>query len=402
MFMYSTHNVRLSLVLFLCVLASFAVTGAQAQTQEQALDAVIGEYHRRGEFDGVVLIARQGKIIYQKGFGLANREKNAANALDTPYPICSVTKQFTSLLIMQLVEQGSLRLDGVITDYLPDFRHDTGSRITLKQLLNHTSGLAALDDALPLVNGVPGYYAAVEPRSKDAGSAVRAYLQGDLKTNPGEKFNYNNADYIVLEAIIAKVTGKTYADVLRERILIPLGMRHTGVIRRDDFAAKQALGYVKTKGVDGKEAYQPEPYFHRANFGAAGAMYSTVGDMLLWDRALDADRLLSAKYREIMFTPARELGFVALGSWVFPASLPGVTPSPLLIERDGAIGAFNILNLRAPKEEYSVILFSNVDTANFGAIYSGKGLSFDVVKTLYQTPPGTPSIAPTAAPPNAP
>ena len=392
-----TDSVRLLSALFLCALACLSAPDAhsqtpaqnqtpiQNQTQTQALDTLFQEYHSRGEFDGVALIARQGKILYQKGFGLADRQRNLPNALSTPYPICSITKQFTSLLVMQLVEQGKLRLDGVITDYLPDFRRDTGSRVTLKQLLNHTSGLATLDEALPEVNGVPGFYASVDPRFTDAAYVIQTYLQGDLKTKPGEKFNYNNADYVVLEAIIAGVTGKSYADALREGILAPLGMRHTGLIRRDDFAARHALGYVREKDV-----FKPEPYFHRANFGAAGAMYSTVGDMLKWDRALDTDQILGVKYREIMFTPARELGFVALGSWVYAASLPGVKPAPLLVERDGAIGAFNILNLRAPKEEYSVILFSNVDTANLGAIYSGKGLSFDVVRTLYQTQPQTP------------
>ena len=307
----------------LCLLGAVgcSLRPVRAETTPPApqIASIVADYYGRGKFDGVVLVAERGKVLFEQSFGMANREKGLSNTSETIYPICSVTKQFTALLAMQLVEKGTLRLDDVITDYLPDFRHDTGSHITLKQLLNHTSGLPTLDEALPEQAGVPGFYARKEPQFADAAFVVKNYCQDDLKTIPGEKFNYNNADYVVLSLILEKVTGKSYARLLQERILNPLGMKHSGMLGDESTQPIQAVGYVKEK-----DEVKRESHFNRANFGAAGAMYSTVGDMLRWNWALDTDRLLSRPFREIMFTPDPKLGFVALGSWVYAGRFPDV------------------------------------------------------------------------------
>lgn len=133
-----------------------ATQTAKAQSPTaRAIDMLVGDYHRKGAFDGVVLIAHKGRVLYQKGFGLANRENNLPNTPDTPYRICSITKQFTALLVLQLVEQNKLRLNGVVSDYLPSYRKDTGSKITLKHLLSYTSGLPSLD-LLKILYAEPG------------------------------------------------------------------------------------------------------------------------------------------------------------------------------------------------------------------------------------------------------
>ena len=281
---------------------------------------------------------------------------------------------------MQMVQEGKLKLDGVITDYLPDFRADTGGKITIRDLLTHTSGLPMLDDALPAKDGVPGFYSSKDSRFVSPQYVVKTFLQGGLTTAPGAKFNYNNADYVVSSLIMERVTGKPYARLLQNRIFTPLGMRHTALFTGDRISSKQALGYV---GDHGKIV--AEPYFHIANFGASGALCSTAGDLLLWDSALVGNKLLSKPFSDVMFTPVDGLGYEALGSWVYHASLPGVKPAPLLIERDGAICAFNTLNLLMPEQGYSMIVFSNVDTADLGAVYTRHGLAYDLLKALYSS-----------------
>ncbi len=362
-------------VLFLALLLLKA--NAQADDKARTVRQVLLNYHVQGHFDGVALIAQNGHVLYADGFGQADRERQVPNTPDTPYRLCSITKQFTALLVMQLVQQGRLRLGGVVTDYLPDFRHDTGSRITVENLLTHTSGLAQLDSVLP----DDGFYSKRAARFASPAYVIKRFLSGELTRPPGQKFEYNNADYIVLSAILERVTGRPYDRLFQERIFRPLGMRHTGFITRDRFSARQAQGYVQQKS-----RLAPEPYIHVANFGASGAMYSTASDLLLWDRALDTNRLLTKKYQDIMFTPRPTLGYEALSSWVYHASLPGIKTGPRLIERDGAIGAFNTLNLRAPDDGYSIILLSNTDAADIGQIYAQKGLAYDIVRALYSAP----------------
>ena len=344
---------------------------APAESQTRAIRRVVQDYHARGRFDGVVLVLRRDRVVYEGGFGLADRGRGLPNTPRTPYRICSITKQFTSLLVMQMVQAGRLKLGVVVTDYLPEFSRGTGGKITLKDLLNHTSGLPQPDAVFP------GFYQKTDPRLASAAYVTRAYRSVPLLSPPGVKFSYNNADYLVLQTILERVSGQSYARLLKDRILRPLGMQHTGLLTRDDLPRNQARGYVQEKG-----HLVAEPYFHLANFGAAGAIYSTAEDLRRWDRALDTDRLLSRPFREIMFTADRKLGYVALGSWVYPGSLPGGV-KPLLVERDGEIGAFNTLNLRAPDDGYDVILLSNTDTADFGQVYMRKGMPYDILKALY-------------------
>ena len=155
----------------------------------------------------------------------------------------------------------------------------------------------------------------------DAEFVIKTYLQGDLGFEPGEKFNYNNADFIVLGKIIEKVSGKSYEMVLHENILKPLGMKNTGLLKNENVIENLANGYIFK---DGK--YLNESFVQIQNFGAAGAMYSTAQDLLLWDNALLGKallnfKLLSKKYTDEMFTPSEKLGFVGLGSWVYNLNL---------------------------------------------------------------------------------
>ena len=125
----------------LLIVAFITATNAFAQQNVQNIDGLLKQYHDYGQFNGSILVAEKGKVIYKKGFGMANMEWAIPNQPDTKFRIGSVTKQFTAALVLQLVEEGKIKLDGKITDYLPDYRKDTGEKVTIHQLLNHTSGI---------------------------------------------------------------------------------------------------------------------------------------------------------------------------------------------------------------------------------------------------------------------
>jgi len=253
-------------------------------------------------------------------------------------------KQFTATLILQLVEQGKLRLDAKLTDYLPDYRKETGGRITIHQLLNHTSGIPSYTSRPDLAD--------ISRASLPVAEFVKRYAAGDLEFESGSKFSYNNSGYFILGAIIERVTGKPYEQVLRERILDPLGMKNTGYDHSDRVIPKRAAGYEKAL-----EGYANASYIDMSVPFAAGSLYSTVEDLYLWDQALYADKILSAQSKELMFKPG--LGNYAYG-WIsvkVPLA-PGQPPVPLVMH-DGGINGFNTLIVRMPESRNLVVLLNN-------------------------------------------
>ena len=142
-FLVSSENntLKTARLFTLLIVAFIAATNAFAQQNVQKIDGLMKQYYDYGQFNGSVLVAEKGKVIYKKGFGMANMEWAIPNQSDTKFRIGSVTKQFTATLVLQLVEEGKIKLDGKISDYLPDYRKDTGEKVTIHQLLNHTSGI---------------------------------------------------------------------------------------------------------------------------------------------------------------------------------------------------------------------------------------------------------------------
>ncbi len=335
-----------------------------AQSKSKKVAELLAAAYSKGEFSGVALVAENDKIIAQNAVGLANRTWNSPNLISTKFKICSVTKQFTAMLVMQLVEQGKINLDSTIADYLPEFRKENASKIKIRNLLLSASGLPVLPDE---------FYVSEDAKMTEANFVIGKYLQGDLLFEAGEKFNYNNGDFIILGAILEKVSGKSYETNLREKILQPLGMKNTGLYRNEDIIPIIASGY----------SYKESKFFNESfvqiqNFGSAGAMYSTAEDLLLWDKALMSNRLLSKKLTEEMFTPSKKLGFVALGSWSYNLKLGGRERK--IVERQGYINGFCALNLIIREDKISMILLSNVETQTLFQTYAGKGLSYEVLK----------------------
>ena len=335
----------MSKIVRLVVVAVLLTRASLAASHAEQIDALLSAYNQKRQFNGSALVAEKGNVILKKGYGMANMEWQIPNTPDTKFRLGSITKQFTSMVIMQLASEGKISLDQKITTYLPDYRKDTGDKITVRNLLSHTSGI-------PSYTSLPGFF---ENQSRDpyaVADFVKKYTSGDLEFEPGSKFSYDNSGYFLLGAIIERVTGKTYEDALRERIFDPLGMRDSGYDRSARVIPKRAAGYVlATNG------YENAPYLDMSIPYAAGSLYSTVEDLYKWDRALYTDKLLPANLKKTMFTPV--LHDYAFGWSISTMKLDdGKTEVPT-IGHGGGINGFNTVIIRMPETRDLVVLLDN-------------------------------------------
>ncbi|MCA9734600.1 serine hydrolase [candidate division KSB1 bacterium] len=356
-----TSTFMLSVVLFL----SGYSLNLLAQDKVTKIDELMTTVSKNGQFNGSVLVAEKGEVIYKKGFGFANMVWNIPNKPDTKFRIGSITKQFVSMVIMQLVEEGKIELNGKLTDYLPDYRKDTGEKITIHHLLTHTSGI-------PPYTGLPGFWADSSRNEYELDYMIRHFHSNDLEFEPGSNYKYNNSGYFLLAVIVEKITGKSWEANLQERILKPLQMSNSGVDRNEVILENSAAGYIKRlTGVVN------EPYFYMINAYGAGDMYSTVENMYLWDQALYSNKLLAQKYKKIMFTPF--LNNYAYGWGVRKIALDE-SDSVQVISHTGGINGFNTIIFRLIKDKHLIVLFNNTGGANLG------GLSLAITKILYDKP----------------
>lgn len=339
-----------------------------AQTKNSQMQQLLENFYAKGEFSGVVLASQNDKIIFSGAVGKANRQWNIANQISTKFRICSITKQFTAMLVMQLVEAGKLNLDATIADYLPEFRRETASKVKIRNLLLSASALPDL----------PGeVYSSEDAKSADAKFVIAKYMQGDLMFEPGTKFNYSDGDFILLGEIVAQISGVSYEQNLRDKIFKPLGMKNSGLQKNENIIENIANGYAFRDG-----NFINEDFVQIQNFGASGAMYSSAEDLMIWDKALISNKLLSKKITDEMFTSSPKLGFVAFGSWSYKLKIGGVEKK--IVERQGHINGFSALNLIIPEDNFALIFLGNVDTQTLFNTYTGKGLSAEILSVLFE------------------
>ena len=328
-------NLQILFVTTVILLVSSSIDLAQSKVRK--IDSVLRKYNEYGQFNGMALVAECGEIIYKEAFGFANFEWQIPNSLDTKFRIGSVTKSFTAMLVLQLVEQGKLKLDDPVGNYLPDFQNSPKSKITINQLLTHTSGL-------PDYNNVPEFFRAVQSGYLSEAEIIKRISAYDLLFEPGAKFGYSNDGYRLLGAIIEKVTNKSYEQVLQDNILTPLKMKNSGYSRRTKVLEKRASGYRKTLA-----GLENAPFYTES---AAAGMYSTAEDLLLFDEALYSDKLLSQKSKDLMWqiVPSGN----AYGWQVSKKD------ELLTIMTEGAVFGFFARVVRLPKDRYTIVLLTNV------------------------------------------
>ncbi|MGD8191275.1 serine hydrolase domain-containing protein [Brevibacillus ginsengisoli] len=297
---------------------------------------------QRGYFHGAVLVAAEGEALICKGFGLANHSHLIPNTSTTKFRIGSLTKGFTAAAIMQLEERGLLRVEDFIGVYLPDYPH--GNQITIHHLLTHTSG-------------IPNYAATLDfwetsMRLKHTlAQAIDLFRDKPLDFQPGESWSYSNSGYLLLTAIIEKVSGLAYADYLRQNILLPLGMNDSGCDDGRPILRNAASGYSVW------ESYiHPEFEDLALALGAYG-LYSTVEDLYRWDQALYTDQLLTQASREKMFTAYMPI----YGGYGWHISQPEIGGNKRArISHLGDVSGFHNHIARFVEDQVTVIVLSNV------------------------------------------
>ncbi len=334
-----------------------APIGSDAGGQAAKIDALVSTYADYGLFAGTVLISMHDEVIFKKGYGLANREWNIPNAPDVKFRLGSITKQFTSMLVMKQVAQGAIRLDGHLADYLPYYRKDTGSKVTVHQLLTHTSGIPSYTDDPKFFPDISRTYYGVD-------EFVKKFCSGDLEFEPGTRFHYDNSGYFLLGAILEHVTGTSYEALLKSQILDPVGMKDTGYDHFAEVLPRRATGYQQDLG-----EIDNSPYLDMALPFAAGALYSTVEDLYRWDQALYTDRLLPPDLKARMFTPNLEHYAYGWGVRKVPETEPG--GGMTIIAHEGGINGFNTLEQRLVDDHALIVLLNNTPGANLGEMAAG-------------------------------
>jgi CubicO group peptidase (beta-lactamase class C family) len=325
-----------------------AIADNLAADKTARIDQLVSRYESCGYLNGAVLVAQHGKILYAKGVGLANMESGTPNTAQTKFDIASLSKQFTALLVLQQAAQGTLRLDGTVSQYLPWYRKDTGTSMTIEQLLHHTAGLPPDYDSREFTRTVAA--------SRQYAPRVFAekFCQPDLVSAPGTKWAYSNCGYVLLGLILERVSGKPFADLLREQILSPLGMKNTGIDHDDLAQFGGACGYLRHAG----PRYTMGPDSQRGHLLAAGGMYSTVEDLFRWNQALSSSEFLPEKLHEEIFKPG-------MSDWGYgwfvrriPAGAPGAGSTVAEMRGDMPENFFAWI-LRYPEQDSVIIVLRN-------------------------------------------
>ena len=337
-------------------------TNHQGVVNEMA--AYLEAYLETGFFMGAVLVARAGEVLLKQGYGMANLEHGVANSPQTKFRLGSVTKQFTAAAILQLQEQGLLKVNHSISIYLPDYPQ--GDHITVHHLLTHTAGI-------PNYTSFPDYVQK-QRTAMTLDEIITWFSNKPLEFVPGERYSYSNSGYTLLTKLIEVVSGQSYADYLQHQIFEPLGMTDSGYDQAEPILPHRASGYAPTEA-----GYQHAAFIDMTIPSGAGGLYSTVEDLYRWDQALYTDAVLSQSSRQLMVAPAVEMGEESGNAhygygWVIDHAY----------ERDrvghgGRIDGFATSIARYPNEQVVTIVLSNLETApvdkisnNLAAILFGK------------------------------
>jgi CubicO group peptidase (beta-lactamase class C family) len=325
--------------------------------QSPSINNFIDSFARKNNFNGTILIQKKTGISYQKSFGLANFQFKIPDKNETKYKIASITKLFTSVLIMQLYEQGKIDLTKHIKDYLPGYKGEGSDKVTIHQLLNHTSGMINIDTVKSmesaLKNGLPVYQ---KPLTTE--ELLNNYCSDTLANEPGKVFDYNNADYIVLGKIIEKAYNKTYEQVIKENILQPLKMRNTGLLYQQNIIGDLADTYFYRDDI---KKMVPDLPVYVENWYSAGSMYSTANNLLKFSNALFGLKLLKQESLNRMFTSGLdEYGY---GVWVYE-NYEINKKKFKIIKRPGQIMGAQAMLFHILGEDSTIIILSNTGTTS--------------------------------------
>jgi len=359
---------------------------SSSKNMEDEISQIINKMDNNGQFSGAVLISVKGKIIYKDAVGYSNIEDSIPNTLNTKFRIASFTKPFTVMLILQLVEEGKLELDGKLINYLPEFPKEKGENITIHQLLTHTAGITGESRIPNLIDIEKEYY------SHDR--LFNCIVEQDIVFQPGRGNEYSNFGYALLGLIIESVSGKSYEELLQEKICKPAGMKNTlGDITAQPIE-NRAIGY----NYNYFTGFEKASFLDMSFVFGYGHLLSTVYDMYLFDKALYSNKLLNEKSKDLFFNKygwhyqnvPYGKGFKKIRSNSLDGSVNGFGSHTQRIEKDTVF----IVALRNTKEykkqiviKWPNFMISRVLAVMYGEEYDmpKKSGAFEVFKTLQES-----------------
>ena len=307
----------------------------------EQMSAFLEDLAANGRFMGSVLVAQDGNILLNEGYGMANIEAGVPNTPGNQYRIGSFTKQFTAAAILKLQESGLLNVQDPVQKYIPNYPN--GDAITIHQLLTHTAGIPNYERRNDLPRVVQ------TPIALD--DLIASFSDQPLESLPGQRYSYSSSGYVVLTKIIETVSGQSYADYIQEKIFAPSGMNDSGYDYLDPNLRDPAVGYMLTEGGPQRAILTDSSWP-----AGAGALYSTLGDLYHWDRALYGNDILNQNSMEAMHTP-----WVATGQGVdygYGWDI-GSTMGRPSIAHGGIIFGFASYMVRFPQDNAVIIVLSN-------------------------------------------
>jgi CubicO group peptidase (beta-lactamase class C family) len=340
-------------------LLAIAIFGAGLETAAQEdraakTDAAVEAQRKAQKIPGVsVAVCRNGKIVTASGYGLANVELDVPVTPETIFQTGSVGKQFTSMAVMMMVEEGRIGLDDHLTKFIPE-SPAAWKDVTIRQLLTHTSGIADYGgEEETMGKGVINFR-----KDYTEEELVQAFAKMPMDFRPGEKWSYSNTGYVLLGIVIHRVAGKFYGDFLQERIFQPLGMTSTRIISEADIIPHRSSGYRLVKG----ELKNQEWVSPTLNTTADGALYTNVLDLAKWDAALYTTRLVKQTSLDAIWTPVK-LNDGKTYPYGFGWDLAPKN-GHRAVSHDGAWQGFTMSISRYVGDRLTVIVMTNLDENN--------------------------------------
>lgn len=346
--------------------ATPAIQASQTPAVEAAIDSVAQDALARGVTPGLVIgVAQRGQPMVIRAYGFSDLENKVPMRTDSVLRIGSITKQFTAAIVMLLAEEGRLSIDDPLSKFLPDYPR--AKDVTLRQMLNHTSGLRNFTDA---------NFGAGPARIDYTTAQFVAYLVALPNTfdfEPGTAWSYSNTGYFLLGAVIEKVTGKSFAAVMKDRIAGPLGLSATVVDDLAEIVPHRVHGYARAPS--GKSGFLNAGFASMSAPAAAGAIRSTAADLLSWNAALLGGKLLRPDSVKMMTTPAllKDGRLTSQGRFGMASQFPpGEYGFGLMMDREdglakvghgGSINGFNSMLQTLPDDGITILLLTNADGA---------------------------------------
>jgi CubicO group peptidase (beta-lactamase class C family) len=349
----SLAALRLALAVCLCAPLTVRSTApAKATVNTSAADiaaaagALLDQTYKPDQPGAAVIIVKEGKVVFRKGYGKANLELGVPIEPDMLFRIGSITKQFTAVSILKLAEEGKLSLSDEITKFLPDYPTQ-GKKITVEHLLTHTSGIKSYTE-LPEWLGM-------WRKDMSLTELIALFKDKPMDFAPGENWRYDNSGYVLLGAIIEKASGQSYADYVEKQIFAPLGMTHSFYDRTERVIPRRASGYSK-----GKDGWVNCAYLSMTQPHAAGSLMSSVDDLALWDAALYTEKVVKQESLRRAWTPFK-LNNGKATHYGYGWSMQSYE-GHRIVTHDGGINGFVTSGYRLPDDKVYVAVLTNTNS----------------------------------------